>query len=72
MDESKKKTRTANWRDVEIRALLGLVDLHKERLFQSFSSTWTCQKKNKLWDEICSHINARGEMQRTRLQVGNA
>jgi hypothetical protein len=72
MEESKKKTLTANWQNVEIRALLGLVDQHKERLFQSFSSAWTSQKKNKLWDEICSHINARGEMQPTRLQVGNA
>ena len=67
--ESSSRQQTSNFTEEEVRCLLELVKERAEALFSKLNNSVTVKRKQTLWEEIATRVNARGKTQRPTQKV---
>ena len=67
--ESSSRQRTSNFTEEEVRCLLELVKERAEALFSKLNNSVTVKRKQTLWEDIATRVNARGKTQRPTQKV---
>ena len=67
--ESSSRQRTFNFTEEEVHCLLELVKERAEVLFSKLNNSVTVERKQTLWEDIATRVNARGKTQRPTQKV---
>ena len=67
--ESSSRQRTSNFTEEEVRCLPELVKERAEALFSKLNNSVTVKRKQTLWEDIVTRVNARGKTQRPTQKV---